>query len=91
MASKAITKTMLEAARVREVGTPQTQHINYSPHNPHSDMVVVVGVEAILGMSPFLAHVGSRKNFKGPGAKALVTPGKRGAVEPDGRPHSHRV
>ena len=42
MASKAIIKTMLEAARVREVGTPQTQHINYSHPNPHSDMVVVV-------------------------------------------------
>ena len=80
---------MLEAARVREVGTPQTQHINYSPHNPHSDMVVVVGVEAILGMSPFIAMLAQGKI--GPGANALVTPGKRGAVEPDGRPHSHRV
>ena len=61
MASKAIIKTMLEAARVREVGTPQTQHINYSPHNPHSDMVVVVDVEAILGMSPFIAMLAQGK------------------------------
>ena len=82
---------MLEAARVREVGTPQTQHINYSPHNPHSDMVVVVDVEALFEYVAIYRHVGSRKNFKGPGANALVTPGKRGAVEPDGRPHSHRV
>ena len=58
---------MLEAARVREVGTPQTQHINYSPHNPHSDMVVVVGVEAILGMSPFIAMLAQGKILKARG------------------------
>ena len=58
MASKAIIKTMLEAARVREVGTPQTQHINYSHPNPHSDMVVVMVDDR---PSPFIAMLAQGK------------------------------
>ena len=67
MASKAIIKTMLEAARVWEVGPHQSQHINYNHPNPHSDMVVVVDVEAILGMSPFIAMLAQGKILKARG------------------------